>query len=330
MREVEILAERLKDGDKRALSKALTLAESVNPDHMTQLSELFRKLKNIKHKSLKLAISGSPGVGKSTFIEAMGLYLCNHGYSVAVLAVDPSSPKSGGSILGDKTRMNELAAMNSAFIRPTPSDGNLGGVARSTENSIKLCEVVGFDFILVETLGVGQGEFSARKMTDMFVLILSPLGGDDLQGIKKGIVELADMILVNKSDGDHEHLAANTLLHYESALKVSRKKLKGWDVPVRRISALNSTGIEEVYSDIKRFKSQNIRKNGCIFESEFQAKESIMKDASGLILNHINSSPILSKHVTDLSKEVLEGKTSVKFAAKQMLSYYSEDADKNK
>lgn len=330
MREVEILAERLKDGDKRALSKALTLAESLNHDHMAQLSELLGKLKNIKHESLKLAISGSPGVGKSTFIEAMGLYLCNRGYSVAVLAVDPSSPKSGGSILGDKTRMNQLAAMNSAFIRPTPSDGNLGGVARSTENSIKLCEVVGFDFILVETLGVGQGEFSAKKMTDMFVLILSPLGGDDLQGIKKGIVELADMILVNKSDGDHEYLAANTLLHYESALKVSRKKSMGWDVPVRKISAINSTGIEEVYIDIKRFKDQNTIKKGHIFESEVQVKESIMEDASRLILNHINNSAFFSEYVSDLSKEVLEGRISVKFAAKQLLSYYSEGANKNK
>ena len=253
MNEVSHLAKRIKSGDRQALSKAITLAESSNKKDTPKLSELFSHLQAITHKSFKIAISGAPGVGKSSFIEKMGVHLCELGYSIAVLAVDPSSPKTGGSILGDKTRMDKLAAHASAFVRPSPSGENRGGIAQSTSDSITLCEKAGFDIIFIETVGVGQSEFLVSDTSDMFLLLLSPLGGDDLQSIKKGILEMVDMILINKSEGEHKYMAAKTESYLKSSINPSNDKVPNWVIPIRKISALHSQGIVETLGDMKKF-----------------------------------------------------------------------------
>ncbi|MDB0047716.1 methylmalonyl Co-A mutase-associated GTPase MeaB, partial [Porticoccaceae bacterium] len=197
-----MLADQIKAGDRRALAKAITLVESTRADHRQQAAALLEALMPDTGKSIRLGISGVPGVGKSTFIEAFGNHLIKLGHKVAVLAVDPTSAVTGGSILGDKTRMETLAFAENAFVRPSPAGKTLGGVTRRTRESLLLCEAAGFDVILVETVGVGQSETAVADMTDMFLLLLLPAGGDELQGIKRGIMELADLILVNKSDGD--------------------------------------------------------------------------------------------------------------------------------
>ena len=216
--QIQALADNILSGDRRALAKAITLVESTRSEHHQQTSTLLEMLMPQSGRSIRLGISGAPGVGKSTFIEALGIYLIKLGHSVAVLAVDPSSAVTGGSILGDKTRMETLAFSEKAFVRPSPAGRTLGGVTRRTRESILLCEAAGFDIILVETVGVGQSETAVADMTDMFLLLLLPAGGDELQGIKRGIMELADLIVVNKSDGDQIALANQTMADYRSAV----------------------------------------------------------------------------------------------------------------
>ena len=202
-----MLAQQILAGDRRALAKAITLVESTRADHGEQAVQLLAELMPHAGKSIRIGVSGAPGVGKSTFIESLGNYLTEQGHQVAVLAVDPTSAVSGGSILGDKTRMEALSVNPKAFVRPSPAGTTLGGVTRRTRESLLLCEAAGYDVIIVETVGVGQSETAVSDMTDMFLLLLSPGGGDDLQGIKRGIMELADLVLVNKADGDQISIA---------------------------------------------------------------------------------------------------------------------------
>ncbi|MDP5071718.1 MAG: methylmalonyl Co-A mutase-associated GTPase MeaB, partial [Congregibacter sp.] len=209
-------------GNRRALAKAITLTESSLPAHRNQAQALLETLLPHTGRSIRIGISGVPGVGKSTFIESFGLLLLSAGHRVAVLAVDPSSPLAGGSIMGDKTRMERLSREEHAFIRPTPSGGTLGGVAQKTRETMLLCEAAGYDIIIVETVGVGQSEFQVAGMVDFFMLLMLPGGGDELQGIKKGIVELADALVINKSDGESEGIAAATQSQYQSALSLLR------------------------------------------------------------------------------------------------------------
>ena len=204
------LAEQVRAGDRRALAKAITLVESTRKDHREQASSLLEALMPYSGDSIRVGISGAPGTGKSTFIEVFGNHIIEQGHSVAVLAVDPSSAVTGGSILGDKTRMETLAFAEQAFVRPSPAGKTLGGVTRRTRESMLICEAAGFDVVLVETVGVGQSETAVADMTDMFLLLLSPSGGDELQGIKRGIMELADLVLVNKADGHQTAAAAQT------------------------------------------------------------------------------------------------------------------------
>ncbi len=229
----EDLAESVIAGDRRALARAITLIESTRADHRAEAAALLDKLLPAAGKSIRLGISGAPGVGKSTFIEAFGLHVIGQGHRVAVLAVDPSSKIGGGSILGDKTRMTDLATEERAFIRPSPAGGTLGGVARRTRESITAVEGAGFDVVVVETVGVGQSETAVADMVDMFVLMLQPGGGDDLQGMKRGIVELADLILVNKSDGELAAAAGRTAADYRHALHLLRAPTPGWTPVVR-------------------------------------------------------------------------------------------------
>lgn len=245
------LLKGFKNKDRNALARAITLVESQKEDHQELGRKLIEALEVSKTKSKRLGISGTPGVGKSTFIEAFGLNLTQQNLSVAVLAVDPTSQVSGGSILGDKTRMEELSRAPLAFIRPSPSGGTLGGVTKRTRESIALCEAFGFDVIIVETVGVGQSETAVARLTDCFIMLLQPGAGDDLQGIKRGILELVDLVVVTKADGANKKLAEQATHHYQQALHILRQE--GWHPPVVACSALEKTGIDEVWKTIGNF-----------------------------------------------------------------------------
>lgn len=246
----EKLAAEVQAGHRRAMAKAITLVESTRADHQREAQELLEHLLPATGKAARVGITGVPGVGKSTFIEAFGLYLIEQGKHVAVLAVDPSSARSGGSILGDKTRMARLSASADAFIRPSPSAGSLGGVAQRTREAMLVCEAAGYDVVLVETVGVGQSEVTVASMVDFFLVLMLPGAGDELQGIKKGILELADALAVNKADGDNLSLATRAVAEYRSALRLFRHGSANWSPPVLPISARESDGMDDVWNII--------------------------------------------------------------------------------
>jgi LAO/AO transport system kinase len=250
--DVQKLAAALRGGDRRALARAITLVESARADHRDKAEELLAALLPAAGNSVRLGISGAPGVGKSTFIEAFGLAVIGAGHRVAVLAVDPSSKRGGGSILGDKTRMAELARRADAFIRPSPAGRTLGGVARRTREAIIVAEAAGFDVVIVETVGVGQSETAVADMVDIFLLLLAPGGGDDLQGIKKGIVELADLLVVNKADGDLKPAALRAVADYRHALRLLRPAAAEESSEVLAVSALEGQGIDKVWQRVER------------------------------------------------------------------------------
>lgn len=239
-------------GERRALARAITLVESAREDHRVQASELLQLLP-LDRQALRIGLSGTPGVGKSTFVESFGMMLVEKGLRVAVLAVDPSSSRSGGSILGDKTRMDRLARAPNAFIRPSPSQTHLGGVARRSREAVALCEAAGFDVVLIETVGVGQSETVVAEISDLFLLLLAPAGGDELQGVKRGIMEIADMILVNKADGDLKPAATRTCADYAGALRLLRKRPQDPEgfPKAAMVSALHENGLANVWQDIE-------------------------------------------------------------------------------
>ena len=245
------------NGDRRALAKGITLIESTRAEDRVLAQDLLHGLLPQTGKSIRVGITGVPGVGKSTFIEALGLYLIEQGHRVAVLAVDPSSPVAGGSILGDKTRMELLSRNDGAFIRPSPAGAALGGVAQKTRESMLLCEAAGYDVILVETVGVGQSEHQVARMVDFFLVLMLPGGGDELQGIKKGIIELADAIVINKADGDSEAIARLTKQHYSSALSLLSHEAH-WSPEVLTCSALHKRGVDSVWSMVEAFKDASV------------------------------------------------------------------------
>ncbi|VAV96901.1 YgfD: protein that forms a complex with the methylmalonyl-CoA mutase in a pathway for conversion of succinyl-CoA to propionyl-CoA [hydrothermal vent metagenome] len=255
MANINNLKDDLLAGRRRALAKAITLVESSRADHQTEAQELLADILPHTGKSVRLGFTGTPGVGKSTFIEGFGLYLIAQGLKVAVLAVDPSSMRTGGSILGDKTRMELLSKEQNAFIRPSPSGGTLGGVARRTREAMLLCEAAGYDVVLIETVGVGQSEIAVADMVDMFLLMLSPGGGDELQGIKRGIMELADLVIVNKADGDLKKAATRAAGDYKSALHLMRPKFTCWTAEVLLASALKGEGFEPIWQKIQAFET---------------------------------------------------------------------------
>lgn len=250
--DISDMAQRIAAGERRALARAITLVESGRSDHRDQATALLAALGTEK-QALRIGLSGTPGVGKSTFIESFGLMLTKQGLRVAVLAVDPSSSRSGGSILGDKTRMDLLSRDPSAFIRPSPSQTHLGGVARRTREAVALCEAAGFDMVLIETVGVGQSETVVAQMADLFLLLLAPAGGDELQGVKRGIMEMADLIVVNKADGDLKATATRTQADYAGALRLMRKRPqdpKGYPCAMT-VSALEERGLPEVWEALQ-------------------------------------------------------------------------------
>lgn len=245
----------LRNADRAILGRAVTLIESTNPTHQKQAQQLLQQALPYTGQSIRIGISGVPGVGKSTFIEAFGQHLISQGKKVAVLAVDPTSERTGGSILGDKTRMQNLSVSPDAFVRPSPTSGTLGGVNRVTRETVLLCEAASFDVVIVETVGVGQSETMVATMVDFYLVLMLPGAGDDLQGIKRGVMEVADMIVVNKSDGDNIHKAAAAVNDYTHAMRTLSSGNKDWLPPVRRSSALDNTGIAEVWDEIIRHRA---------------------------------------------------------------------------
>lgn len=249
---VEELAKELTSGNRRALAKAITLVESTRPGDKEKSNTLLSQLQSSRD-TIRVGISGVPGVGKSTFIESLGNLLIEKGHKVAVLAVDPSSPSTGGSILGDKTRMETLSSKDEAFIRPSPTSGTLGGVAKKTREAMMLCEAAGYDVILIETVGVGQSEFEVASMVDCFLVMMLPGGGDSLQGIKRGILEITDVLVVNKADGDQKKLAERAKNEYQNAFHLLSPKIEGVEVVFQTTSALENRGISETWKSVETF-----------------------------------------------------------------------------
>ncbi len=319
MTNAEALSQRLIAGDRRALAKAITLIESTRATDRAVADRLLAAILPASGRAVRVGLSGTPGAGKSTFIEAFGTYLTAAGHKVAVLAVDPSSRRSGGSILGDKTRMEHLSRDPNAFIRPSPAGTELGGVARRTREAILAVEAAGFDVVLVETVGVGQSETAVADMTDLFVLIHAPGGGDELQGVKRGIMELADMVVVNKADGDLLPAARRSAADLKGALHLMRPKHKGWTVPVLLASALESKGIAEVWQAIEAFRAL-LGDNGIVALRQAQAlawMQAALRD--GLLAAFAADAEIV-KETQRLEAEVAAGRMAPPVAAERLLA----------
>ncbi|MEM6774456.1 MAG: methylmalonyl Co-A mutase-associated GTPase MeaB [Pseudomonadota bacterium] len=309
----------LRAGQRRALAKAITLVESSLPAHRDAAQQLLEEILPETGNSVRIGISGVPGVGKSTFIEAFGQFLVQQGYRLAVLAVDPSSPMAGGSIMGDKTRMEALSREENVFIRPSPSGGTLGGVAQKTRESVLLCEAAGFDIILVETVGVGQSEFQVAGMVDFFMLLMLPGGGDELQGIKKGIMELAHALVINKADGDAQRLAAITQSQYQSALSLLRSD-SHWAPEVRLCSALESRGLEEVWEMIERFVSTTRDAGEFDAKRERQSRLWLEQLVEGMLLERLAASETVRRARPGLEAAVDAKQMTPLSAARRILS----------
>ena len=310
-------------GNRRAIAKAITLLESTRPESFEQGQELLESLLPHAGQALRIGITGVPGVGKSTFIEAIGLFLIEQGHRVAVLAVDPSSQLTGGSIMGDKTRMNELAQHPRAFIRPSPSSGILGGVARKTRETMLICEAAGYDVVIVETVGVGQSETIVASMVDLFLLLMLPNAGDELQGIKKGVLELADLVVINKSDGKQETLAKTAQSEYRKALHLLPSSKNSWTPQILRCSALEKRGMDKIWDSVKSF-SKALQNSG---EWEKQRRKQTGKWMWSLVeeglLTNFRNHPDLQKQIPELEKEVESGKMLPTTAARKLLdSWY--------
>lgn len=299
--------QKLLAGDRRSLAKAITLVESTLPDDNREAQQLLQQVLPHSGKSLRIGITGVPGVGKSTFIENFGLYLISQGHKVAVLAIDPSSPLSGGSILGDKTRMEILSQNDNSFIRPSPSSGFLGGVAQKTRESILLCEAAKFDIILVETVGVGQSEYEAAGMVDFFAVLMLPNAGDELQGIKKGILELADAVIINKADGNLLQLAMKAEAQYSSAMEFIKSNTN-WKPRTVHCSALEKLNLDKIYSMIMEYKSQT-KLNGYFAKKRLaQNKDWFKKLVHELLELKLNSDESLNKKKANIEADVSAGK----------------------
>ena len=317
-----MLAQQILAGDRRALAKGITLVESTRADHGEQAVQLLAELMPHTGKSIRIGVSGAPGVGKSTFIESLGNYLTEQGHQVAVLAVDPTSALSGGSILGDKTRMETLSVNPKAFVRPSPAGTTLGGVTRRTRESLLLCEAAGYDVIIIETVGVGQSETAVSNMTDMFLLLLSPGGGDDLQGIKRGIMELADLVLVNKADGDQTSIANQTVSDYRGALQFMQARTPSWTPQVSTCSALNHQGVEQAWETIAQFKTALTDGGELDILRAKQAKAWMWGETAEALLADLKNHPQVKALVPELEQAVLAGEVPAIVAAQKLIRYY--------
>lgn len=319
--DIATTAQKIRAGERRALARAITLVESTRADDRAKAAQLLAAL-GTDRQALRIGLSGTPGVGKSTFIESFGKMLTGQGLRVAVLAVDPSSTRSGGSILGDKTRMDLLSRDPNAFIRPSPSQSQLGGVARRTREAIALCEAANFDVVLIETVGVGQSETAVAEMSDLFLLLLAPAGGDELQGVKRGIMETCDIILVNKADGDLKLQATRTCADYSGALRLMRKRAHDPDdfPKALPVSALEEQGIASAWEQMQTLA--NWRKDNGIWDarrieqSRFWFNEEVR---AGLLARLISDKDVKAK-LAALEKDVTQGKTPPAQAAETLIA----------
>jgi LAO/AO transport system kinase len=318
-------ARALRAGDRRALAQAITLIESTRPDHREAAEALIEAVLPDAGRSIRLGISGVPGVGKSSFIEAFGLYLVTLGRRVAVLAVDPSSRRTGGSILGDKTRMTELSRSPSAFIRPSPTGGALGGVARRTRESIILCEAAGFDVIIVETVGVGQSETAVADMVDLFCLMLLPSAGDELQGLKKGIVELAELILVNKADGANRPAALQAVADYRAALRLLRPISLLWQPEILPVSALVGDGLDLVWSEIQRHQAVLTEAGEKQARRAAQARAALWADLGDGLIAALKRRTAIAERIPAIEARVRDGAMTPMAGARQLLALFLGD-----
>ena len=314
----------IQNGDRGALSKAITLVESTKPEHRILAAEILDGCVNNSKQSIRIGVTGVPGVGKSTFINALGKYLVEEKHlKVAVLAVDPSSQQSGGSILGDKTRMEYLSISDNAFVRPSPSGDSLGGVAAATHECLMLCEAAGYDVILVETVGVGQSETYVYNMVDAFLLLLLPGAGDDLQGIKRGIVEMADVVAINKSDANPA-FAKEAHIHYRNALQLIPSGRSGWSVPVQRIDSVTEIGLTELWSTLMSFIEHQKSSSAFNQNRENQLSVWLSRYIDLELLRFIKNRSDLQELRNQVESQVVSGKSSVRSAAmrfvKQVLS----------
>ncbi|BBX44533.1 methylmalonyl Co-A mutase-associated GTPase MeaB [Mycobacterium cookii] len=313
------LAAAVRGGDRAALPRAITLVESTRADHRDRAQQLLLALMPAAGSALHVGITGVPGVGKSTAIEALGMYLIERGHRVAVLAVDPSSTRTGGSILGDKTRMPRLAVHPDAYVRPSPTSGTLGGVAKATRETIVLLEAAGFDVILVETVGVGQSEVAVANMVDTFVLLTLARTGDQLQGIKKGVLELADIVVVNKADGDHLQEARKAARELSGAIRLIHPRETLWRPPVLTMSALEGSGLSELWETIERHR--DVLTESGDFEARRRAQQvdwtwQMVRDT---VLDRVLSNPAVRKGRADVERQVLTGELTPALAAQQIL-----------
>ena len=311
-------------GDRMILSRAITLVESNAAAHFEMGQQVIQKLLPYTGKSTRVGITGFPGAGKSTFIEALGTYLCQNGHKVAVLAVDPSSTVTKGSILGDKTRMEQLSREKSAFIRPSPSGGTLGGLTRKSRETLLLCEAAGYDTILVETVGVGQSETTVRSMVDFFLLVVITGAGDELQGMKKGVMELADAILVNKADGDNRRRAQVTRAEYERILQFLRPATEQWGTKAYTCSALTKHGIQELWNDvIMKFKAQGDA-NGVLAE---RRKQQTLSWVYAMVEEHLHNlfyrAPEIIACRNGLEDDVIGGRISATMAVQKFVAEFA-------
>ncbi len=314
------LIDAIKAGDRRAMARAITLVESTREADQDAAEDLLAGLLPLGGKAKRLGISGAPGVGKSTFVEAFGLYAIDQGHRVAVLAVDPSSTRTGGSILGDKTRMERLSRDARAFIRPSPSAGLLGGIARRTREAIAVVEAAGYDVVIVETVGVGQSETAVADVTDMFLLLLAPGAGDTLQGVKRGVMELADLILVNKADGALKEAARHVVADYRAALGLLKPQSAHWSPQVESCSALEGTDIDTVWEVIETFWRTMTDAGELDARRQEQAKRRLWLEIGDFVMEKVRTDPRTADLVADLENDVAAGDLPVRTAARRALA----------
>lgn len=315
------LSDRILKGERRALARAITLVESGREDHRAQAGALLKALGSHGRQALRIGLSGTPGVGKSTFIESFGMFLTGQGLRVAVLAVDPSSARSGGSILGDKTRMERLSRDKNAFIRPSPSQSHLGGVARRTREAVSLCEAAGFDVVLIETVGVGQSETVVAEISDLFLLLLAPAGGDELQGVKRGIMEMADLILVNKADGALKSAAIRTCADYAGALRLLRKRPQDPEgfPKALTVSAVEEEGHAQAWDEMQALADWRRKEGHWDARRAAQARYWFEEEVRQALLAQLQTGEARNR-MAALSQAVEEGRQSPAAAAQEMLA----------
>lgn len=318
--DISDLGKRVLAGERRALARAITLVESQRADHRDQATALLEQVAVEGRQALRIGLSGTPGVGKSTFIESFGMMLTTQGLRVAVLAVDPSSSRSGGSILGDKTRMDRLARDPNAFIRPSPSQTHLGGVARRTREAVTLCEGADYDIVLIETVGVGQSETVVAEMSDLFLLLLAPAGGDELQGVKRGIMEMADLILVNKADGDLKPAATRTCADYSGALRLLRKRAQDPDGFPRAlmVSAIEEHGLDTAWSEMQALATWRKDNGHWALRRATQAEYWFAQDVRQGVLAQLDTGAA-REQMQRLGALVADGQITPSTAAREML-----------